>query len=76
MPKEIVGALKVERTNADGTVDVLTEGDGPGKYRVIPNAEDCAGEAGNLLPAIAFGDPPNPGESIQVTYQGDPALIE
>lgn len=75
LPKEVVGGLKVERTKADGTVELLTEGDGAGQYRVIPNSEDCA-TAGNLMPAIAFGDPPNPGENVTVTYQGDPGLPE
>ena len=74
LPKEIVGSLKVERTLADGTVQVLTEGDGAGKYRIISNSEDCTGEGGNLLPAIAFGDPPTQGENIEITYQGDPEL--
>ena len=75
LPKEIVGSLKVERTKADGTVEVLSEGDGPGKYRVIANSEDCQAD-GNLLPAIAFGDPPSPGENVNVTYQGDPGFEE
>ena len=73
MPKDIVGSLKVERRKADGSIELLTEGDGPGKYRVIENSEDCA-VGDDLLPAIAFGDPPAPGEAVTVTYQGDPGF--
>ena len=49
-----------------------TEGDGPGRYRVVYGSEDCVGADGQLMPAIAFGDPPQPGDVVNVTYQGDP----
>jgi hypothetical protein len=38
---------------------------------VTPPTEDCVFN-GQLMPAVAFGDAPVPGESISITYQGDP----
>jgi hypothetical protein len=73
LPRPILGGLVVQRTSGDGETVTLEEGDGPGKYRVVFGSEDCGGEDG-LLPAIAFGDPPQPGDVIKVTYQGDPQL--
>ncbi len=73
LPRPILGSLVVTRTNGQGQTVTLEEGDGPGRYRIVYGAEDCAGEDG-LLPAIAFGDPPLPGDVINVTYQGEPGF--
>jgi len=74
LPKPIIDrdSLLVERTR-DGETELLFEGDGPGMYRIVEGAEECA-IGGRIMPAIAFGDPPSPGEEIRVTYQGDPLL--
>jgi hypothetical protein len=71
LPKPILDGLRVTRTGPDGQTVTLEEGDGPGRYRVVFGSEDCIGENG-LLPAIAFGDPPVPGEVVNITYEGDP----
>ncbi|PKN57569.1 MAG: hypothetical protein CVU56_10325 [Deltaproteobacteria bacterium HGW-Deltaproteobacteria-14] len=72
LPKVILDPdqLVVKRVRA-GVETILTIGDGPNSYRIIPTAEACSLD-GQALPAIAFGDPPSPGEEITITYQGDP----
>ena len=74
LPKPVLdtASLVVTRTR-DGEETILTPGNGPGQYRIIENVEGCAVD-GQSLPAIAFGDPPSPGEEITITYQGDPLL--
>ena len=69
LPRPMDSGLVVERTRG-GVTSPLAEGDGPNTYRVIEQAEECARD-GQLLPAIAFYDPPVPGESIAVRYEGD-----
>lgn len=71
LTKPILDGLVVTRTGPDNQTVTLDEGDGPGRYRVVFGSEDCVGPNG-LLPAIAFGDPPVPGEVVNITYQGDP----
>lgn len=70
LPRPVLGNLSVTRTR-NGVTTVLTEGNGANSYRVIPTTEDCVFD-GQLMPAVAFGDAPVPGESIEITYQGDP----
>ncbi len=70
LPRPILEGLTVRRTR-NGETTTLTEGDGPNTYRVIPTAEDCVVDS-IILPAVAFFDPPIPGESIEVIYEGDP----
>jgi len=72
LPRLILDPEGLVVTRKRGDVEeILTPGDGPGHYRIIPPSEACAVD-GELLPAIAFGDPPSPGEDITITYQGDP----
>lgn len=71
LPKPILDGLRVTRTGPDGVETLLEEGDGPGRYRVVFGSEDCAVD-GQLMPAIAFGDPPVPGEVVNITYEADP----
>ncbi|MCA9514572.1 MAG: hypothetical protein KC635_06505 [Myxococcales bacterium] len=71
LPRPVLGSLKVIRRLPDGSETEIPEGEGSGHYQILRTAEDCAVD-GQLLPAIAFGDPPTPGEEIEVTYQGDP----
>ena len=70
LPRPILSGLAVTRTR-NGVTETLTEGNGPGHYAIIPTSEDCV-DGEQILPAIAFGDPPIPGEAIEITYQGDP----
>lgn len=72
LPRPVLTGLTVTRTR-NGVTEVLTEGNGPGRYNIIATSEDCA-VAGQIMPAVAFGDPPVPGEVIEITYQGDPQL--
>lgn len=72
LPRPILDGLVVTRTRG-GVVETLTEGTGPGHYNVVEGSEDCAID-GQIMPAIAFGDPPSPGEEITITYQGDPGF--
>ncbi|MEC9071863.1 MAG: hypothetical protein VX938_05760, partial [Myxococcota bacterium] len=71
--------LKVVKTitnteDPSATVVVeLVEGEGPGTYTYLQaGGDDCRGPNGELLPAIIFGDEPQPGEKIEVFYEGDP----
>jgi len=70
LPRPVLEGLTVKRTR-NGVTTVLTEGDGDNRYRVIQTAEECT-TGGKLLPALAFSDVPIPGESIEISYQGDP----
>ena len=74
LPKPILdpASLVVKRKRGD-VETILTEGNGSGQYHIIQTAEACA-VGGQQLPAVAFGDPPSPGEEITITYQGDPLL--
>lgn len=72
LPKKVLAGLEVSRTR-NGETTVLTQGHGEGTFDIIPAAEDCAVD-GELMPALIFGDPPKPGDQIQVNYQGDPEL--
>lgn len=71
LPRPVLGSLKVIRRLPDGSENEIPEGEGPGHYQILRTSEDCAMN-GQILPAIAFGDPPTPGEEIEVTYEGDP----
>lgn len=71
LPKPILASLVVRRTNPDGSVDVLIEGEGQGTFAVVPGGDECAVDD-QQLPALIFGDNPVPGEEIDVEYQGDP----
>ena len=70
LPRPVLTGLTVRRTRNNVTTE-LALGDGPNTYRVIPTAEECA-IGSQLLPAVAFFDAPIPGESIEISYQGDP----
>jgi hypothetical protein len=74
LPRPVLEGLVVTRTRGDGEVVTLTEGDGPGRYRLVYGSEDCVGADGQLMPAIALGDPPVPGDVVRVTYRADPQL--
>ncbi|MBL8785509.1 MAG: hypothetical protein JNJ59_11445 [Deltaproteobacteria bacterium] len=69
LPRQVLGGLSVVRTR-NGVQTTLVEGDGPGTYKLV-FPEECA-RGDELYPALAFGDAPIPGESIEITYQGDP----
>lgn len=72
LPKVILDPTQLVVKRVRGGVEtILTDGDGPNSYRIIDPAEACTVD-GQALPAIAFGDPPSPGEEITITYQGDP----
>lgn len=70
LPRPVLTGLTVKRTR-NGVTTELTEGVGPNTYRRIESAEECT-QGTTVLPAIAFSDPPVPGESIEISYQGDP----
>ncbi len=70
LPRLILDGLVVKRIRG-GVATELFEGEGPGSYKRVFGAEDCAID-GVIMPAITFGDPPVPGEEIQIEYQGDP----
>lgn len=72
LPKPILGPLTVTRTR-QGQTTTLVEGQGNGTYKIVNGAEDCAVD-GVLMPSLTFGDTPQPGDEINVTYQGDPQL--
>jgi hypothetical protein len=69
LPRQVLGGLSVVRTR-NGVQTTLVEGDGPNTYKLV-FPEECA-RGDELYPALAFGDAPIPGESIEITYQGDP----
>jgi len=70
LPRPILTGLTVTRTR-NGVSTELAEGNGEGHYRIVETSEDCL-VAGQIMPAIAFGDAPVPGETVEITYQGDP----
>lgn len=70
LPRPILDNLVVKRIR-NGVATELVEGEGPGTYRKIGFSEDCVAN-GQVMPAITFGDPPIPGEEIEITYEGDP----
>jgi len=70
LPRLILDGLVVKRIRG-GVETVLAEGQGPTTYSIVRGAEDCAID-GVIMPAITFGDPPVPGEVVQIEYQGDP----
>jgi len=72
LPKPILGALTVSRTR-QGVTTTLTEGQGNGTYSIAYGAEECAVD-GVIMPSLTFGDSPQPGDEINVVYQGDPQL--
>jgi len=74
LPKPVLdeASLTVERHRGDEVV-TLTPGSGAGSFRLLPPTDSCAID-GVPMQAVGFGDPPVPGESFTITYQGDPQL--
>jgi hypothetical protein len=72
LPRPILNGLIVRRIRG-GVATQLTQGQGRDTFDVIFGSEDCLVD-GVIMPAIVFGDPPIPGEEIEIEYQGDPGF--
>ena len=74
-PNATVGCTLVADEGPETYTCDLVEGEGPGTYTYLSaGGDDCKGPNGEVLPAIIFGDEPQPGEKIEVFYEGDPLL--
>ena len=74
LPRPVLTAdsLIVTKHFADGTSAVLVEGD-EGDYKLVPGGDECK-VGDEVMPAISFKEPPEPGENFTITYQGDPSF--
>jgi len=76
LPRRVLdtASLEVIKTLADGTTQItlVAGGDGDDGYTLEPPTADCVDGEGTLMPSLTFVKPPEPGESIEIRYEGDP----